>query len=192
MEALLGATAAWRTPGTFFRDGDPDIDWFTLATVEHTHRLGRAFVSDHFDEFDVATKAFFEQGLATDVDTYMAARLRRFGYIREIDDLLGADGFLLTPTNAASGWLADGRVTASSEPGQLPPEVYSTAVQNVLGLPAITLPAGLLDNGVPFGVQITGPRWSEGQLLHFARLWEEAYPWPLTAPGYEPLDSFLS
>jgi Asp-tRNA(Asn)/Glu-tRNA(Gln) amidotransferase A subunit family amidase len=154
-------------------------------------RVGRENLINNWSQLDIASQAFMEQGLNTSVDEYMAARVRRFEYIRNYDELLGSDTFLLTPAVAAAGWLADSRVTPDSPVGQLPPEVYSTAVQNMVGLPAISLPAGQLDSGVPFGLQITGPRWSDGELLALAREWEVHFPWELTAPGYEPLDSFL-
>ena len=191
VESLFSATATWKNPGTFTPSGDPDLDWFTICSTEHMFRVGRDTLTKNWDQLHVASQAFMEQGMQTSVDEYMAARIRRFEYIRNYDELLGSDTFLLTPAVAAAGWLADGRVTQDASEGQLPPEVYSTAVQNVLGLPAISLPAGILDCGVPFGIQITGPRWSDGQLLALAREWEAQFPWVLTAPGYEPLDSFL-
>jgi Asp-tRNA(Asn)/Glu-tRNA(Gln) amidotransferase A subunit family amidase len=191
MEGLLGVSSTWKNPGTFTPGGDPDLDWFTICSTEHMFRVGRELLTVKWDVLDVASQAFMEQGLKTSVDEYMAARIRRFEYVRNYDELLGQDTFLLTPAVAAAGWLADGRVTEDAPVGQLPPEVYSTAVQNILGLPAISLPAGMLDSGVPFGIQITGPRWSDGQLLALAREWEAQFPWPLTAPGYEPLDAFL-
>jgi len=191
MEELFGVTSSWKNPGTFTPAGDPDLDWFTICSTEHMFRVGRQTLLDNWSELDIASQTFMEQGLSTSVDEYMAARIRRFDYVRNFDELLGTNTFLLTPAVAAAGWLADGRVTDDAPVGQLPPEVYSTAVQNIVGLPAISLPAGMLDCGVPFGIQITGPRWSDGQLLAFAREWEARFPWPLTAPGYEPFDSFL-
>jgi len=191
LEELVGTTSVWKNPGTFTPGGDPDLDWFLLCSTEHMFRVGRENLINNWSQLDIASQAFMEQGLNTSVDEYMAARVRRFEYIRNYDELLGSDTFLLTPAVAAAGWLADSRVTPDSPVGQLPPEVYSTAVQNMVGLPAISLPAGQLDSGVPFGLQITGPRWSDGELLALAREWEVHFPWELTAPGYEPLDSFL-
>jgi Asp-tRNA(Asn)/Glu-tRNA(Gln) amidotransferase A subunit family amidase len=192
LEDLFGTSSTWKNPGTFTPSGDPDLDWFLICSTEHMFRVGRENLTKNWDLLHVASQAFMEQGLNTSIDEYMAARVRRFEYIRNYDELLGSNTFLLTPAVAAAGWLADGRVTPDAPIAGLPPEVYSTAVQNMVGLPAISLPAGHLDSGVPFGLQITGPRWSDGQLLALAREWEARYPWQLTAPGYAPLDSFLS
>jgi amidase/aspartyl-tRNA(Asn)/glutamyl-tRNA(Gln) amidotransferase subunit A len=39
---------------------------------------------------------------------------------------------------------------------------------------------------LPFGLQLTGPRYSDGWLLDLATAWEAAHPWPRQAPGYAP------
>jgi Asp-tRNA(Asn)/Glu-tRNA(Gln) amidotransferase A subunit family amidase len=113
------------------------------------------------------------------------ARRRRFEYVRELDELLGDDGVIATPAIAAEGWSAEGVMPGASEPG-LPAEVYNSAVQNVTGHPAISVPSGLLPNGLPFGLQFTGPRFRDDMLLDLADAWERARPWPVSAPGYDP------
>jgi aspartyl-tRNA(Asn)/glutamyl-tRNA(Gln) amidotransferase subunit A len=44
----------------------------------------------------------------------------------------------------------------------------STVAQNIAGLPSVTVPAGHDAEGMPIGVQITGPPWSEPVLLNVA------------------------
>jgi Asp-tRNA(Asn)/Glu-tRNA(Gln) amidotransferase A subunit family amidase len=39
---------------------------------------------------------------------------------------------------------------------------------------------------VPFGLQVTAARFRDELLLDVAKRWEQAQPWPSTAPGYEP------
>jgi Asp-tRNA(Asn)/Glu-tRNA(Gln) amidotransferase A subunit family amidase len=109
-----------------------------------------------------------------------------------MDELLGHDGLLLTPTVASAGWLADGRLDASSPIHGLPPEVYSTAMQNITGHPALTLPAGTLSTGLPFGLQVSAPHFHDYRLLDLAAIYESAYPWARTAPGYSDLAETLN
>ena len=189
LSALLGRPVEWRDAHGFFPDGDPDLDWFTVTTAEHVAALGRAWVQDHFDEFHVSTREFLGAGLKVSAEEYLDARRRRYLYVRTLDELLGDDGVLLTPTVASEGWLADGRRSADAEVHGLPPEVYSTAVQNVTGNPALSVPMGTLPTGLPFGLQMTAPHLHDRRLLDLAARVESAYPWPRTAPGYEPLDA---
>lgn len=57
-----------------------------------------------------------------------------------------------------------------------------TAVFNVTGQPAISVPAGLDERGLPVGVQLVGRHCSEETLLQMALQLEQAAPWPLVAP----------
>jgi Asp-tRNA(Asn)/Glu-tRNA(Gln) amidotransferase A subunit family amidase len=189
MADLLGAPVQWRDAATFFPDGDPDLDWFIVAGAEHVAALGRTWVEEHFDEFHVSTREFLGAGLRVDIDDYLAARRRRFAYVRTLDELLGEDGLLLTPTVASEGWLADGRVDENATAPGMPPDVYSTVVQNTTGHPALTLPVGHLPTGLPFGLQVTAAHYHDRRLLDLAALFEAAHPWARCAPGYEPLTS---
>ena len=57
-----------------------------------------------------------------------------------------------------------------------------TAVFNVTGQPAASIPAGFDDNGLPVGIQIVGRHCSEEMLLQLAAQLETAAPWPTLAP----------
>lgn len=184
---LLGLVVEWRDAEGFFRDGDPDLDWFTVTTAEHVAALDRAWVIEHMNEFHVSTQEFLGAGLRVSAEEYLAARRRRYQYVRTLDELLGDEGLLLTPTVASEGWLADGRLSAESDVHGLPPDAYSTAMQNVTGNPALSIPFGRLPTGLPFGLQFTAPHFHDRRLLDLAALVESAYPWSRTAPGYEPL-----
>jgi Asp-tRNA(Asn)/Glu-tRNA(Gln) amidotransferase A subunit family amidase len=187
----LDSPVTWLEPASFFTNGDPDLDWFTVTTAEHVAALGRAWVEAHFDEFHVATQEFFTAGMAIAIDEYLAARRRRYEYVRVMDERLAGGALLLTPTVAAEGWLADGRMPGAGAVHGLAPEVYSTALQNITGHPALTLPFGHLPSGLPFGLQVTAARGHDYRLLDLARVMEETYPWARVAPGFTPLDAIL-
>jgi amidase len=57
-----------------------------------------------------------------------------------------------------------------------------TGVFNVTGQPAMSVPAGLDDDGLPFGLQFAGRLGSEATLLRLALALEDALPWPRLAP----------
>jgi amidase len=45
------------------------------------------------------------------------------------------------------------------------------------GLPALTLPAGFGETGLPAGIQIIGPKGSDAQLLALANAYHSVNPW---------------
>ena len=45
------------------------------------------------------------------------------------------------------------------------------------GIPALSVPCGLTAAGLPVGLQIIGPQWSEALLLQFGAAYEQAHPW---------------
>ena len=57
-----------------------------------------------------------------------------------------------------------------------------TIPANIVGNPAISIPAGTVD-GLPVGLQIIGRHHEDALLLELARVLEQERPWPLVAPG---------
>ncbi|MDG1458812.1 MAG: amidase [Pseudoprimorskyibacter sp.] len=49
---------------------------------------------------------------------------------------------------------------------------------SLLGLPAISLPAGFGPDGLPMGVQVFGPPDSDAHILQIAQSWHRCNPWP--------------
>ncbi len=168
------------TPEQLFGGRRMDDDWFNICGVEHAHLFGRAWFDEHLDELTPSIRYFFEGGFACPMEEYQAARRRRFEYVRALDDLLGDDGVLVSPVMATDACPAEG---AEEGTGADP---YVCAAQNITGHPALSVPAGFYPSGVPFGLQVTAPRFRDELLLDVAKRWEQAQPWPLTAPGYEP------
>ena len=54
---------------------------------------------------------------------------------------------------------------------------------NVWGLPAISVPCGFTSAGLPIGLQIAGPAWSEAGILRLAYAYEQATPWHRREPS---------
>jgi Asp-tRNA(Asn)/Glu-tRNA(Gln) amidotransferase A subunit family amidase len=159
-------------------------DWFVTIAVEELAWLGRAWVEEHLSAFSDAFRSAMEDALGYSVDQYLQARLRRFRYAADVDRLLGDDVVLVCPTHGLEGWLADGTVPGSGRPPGA--EGYNLGEFNLSGHPAVSVPAGMASIGIPFGLQIVGPRYRDDLVLELAAAWEQARPWPLAAPGYEP------
>jgi Asp-tRNA(Asn)/Glu-tRNA(Gln) amidotransferase A subunit family amidase len=165
--------------------GDPYDDWFVQCAYEHLHLLGRETVHAVMDRFSPDFRDAMESALRIEPQTYMEARRRRFDYCRELDLLLGEDAVLLTPTMTLEGWAPDGIVPGTDRIAD-GAEGYNCEPFNLTGHPALSVPAGVSPNGVPFGLQVVGPRFRDDLVLTLGEAWERASPWPMSAPGYEP------
>ncbi|HKK84622.1 MAG TPA: amidase family protein, partial [Roseovarius sp.] len=54
---------------------------------------------------------------------------------------------------------------------------------SLAGLPAVAMPAGFGENGLPMGVQLIGPRGGDGALLRLAQAYHDATDWPGRRPA---------
>jgi aspartyl-tRNA(Asn)/glutamyl-tRNA(Gln) amidotransferase subunit A len=61
-------------------------------------------------------------------------------------------------------------------PGGVEPWLRNTRSLNVFGLPAVSIPCGFTDEGLPVGLQIAGPKFGESSVLAFAHAFEQATP----------------
>ncbi|MEX2274458.1 MAG: amidase [Actinomycetota bacterium] len=168
--------------------GNIDEDWFTYIAAEHAHYLGRERIEANADSFTPGFLETMREGLVITAEQYLAVRRRRFEYCRALDELLGEDGLLVQPTMPTEGWDPTG-ATPDDPNASAAATAYNTQAANITAHPALSVPAGRLPDGMPFGLQITGPRFRDGLVLEFGARWERANAWPSTAPGYTSFGS---
>jgi aspartyl-tRNA(Asn)/glutamyl-tRNA(Gln) amidotransferase subunit A len=53
---------------------------------------------------------------------------------------------------------------------------------NYYGLPAISIPCGFTNDGLPLGLQVAGPEWGESKVLDVAHKFQKATNWHLKHP----------
>ena len=66
------------------------------------------------------------------------------------------------------------------------PELENTGQFNVYGIPAISVPCGFTSGGLPVGLMIAGPRFSESSVLALASAYERATEWHARKPPLQP------
>jgi aspartyl-tRNA(Asn)/glutamyl-tRNA(Gln) amidotransferase subunit A len=123
-------------------------------------------------------------GAGIDASGYIGARRRLAEQRRAMAGVFSAVDVLLTPTTPVpSPPLAQYPATFE---GVLALEgssiLRNTRPFNMFGIPAITLPCGATDAGLPIGLQLAGPAWQERRLFDFARAFESATAWYARRP----------
>jgi Asp-tRNA(Asn)/Glu-tRNA(Gln) amidotransferase A subunit family amidase len=165
-----------------------DDDWYTVVAIEERVWVGGDELDARSEDLTAYMRHADQLAKRTSVDDYVAARRRRFLMVKLLDHLLGVDAVLVSPTMCVEGFLVDGRFPGDGEVDATPIGAYNTVAANITGHPAISVPAGVSANGVPFGLMITGPRFRDDLVLALAERWEAAQPWSLAAPSYQPFD----
>jgi aspartyl-tRNA(Asn)/glutamyl-tRNA(Gln) amidotransferase subunit A len=64
--------------------------------------------------------------------------------------------------------------------------IANTSPFNQYGIPAVTVPCGFSQSGLPIGLTLAGARFSEGKLLALARAFEQATDWHTRRPELSP------
>ena len=120
-----------------------------------------------------------ERGRRVSGARYLATISRIWQLRNHADQVFGEADFLLTPTSAAMPWPCE--IPFPTRIGGLDagPRAHAvfTGFVNLLGLPAISLPACITSNGQPIGFQLVARYGEEDALLDFATAYEAAFPW---------------
>ena len=78
---------------------------------------------------------------------------------------------ILSPTAPETASPINGE---ARDPSAVYSEDFSTVSQSLAGLPAISVPCGNDSRGLPIGMQLTGPAFSESLLIFAGECYEEA------------------
>jgi aspartyl-tRNA(Asn)/glutamyl-tRNA(Gln) amidotransferase subunit A len=187
----------------FFDDLDPEV----ASAMEHALHGIETLVADIREvKLDVPADrtlqtaesfAYHAESVAKNPDQYQPETLRRIRtgekvtaaeYIqkrreleqarRSIVSVFADVDVLVTPTTPIPApSIAELRATPEAlRPAELK-LLRNTRPWNVWGLPAISLPCGFTQSGLPIGLQIAGPHWREDLVLRLAHAYEQATAW---------------
>ncbi len=88
------------------------------------------------------------------------------------------------PTSPATAFAIGSKV---DDPVQMYLNDIFTIPAPLAGLPALSIPCGFDGKGLPVGLQLTGPHFSEARLLGIAHRYQHASDWHLRVPSETPL-----
>lgn len=192
----------------FFEDLDPEV----ASAMEHALDVLRSSAKEVRDlEFDVPTQrtlqsaesyAYHKEMAARSPELYQPETLRRIQaganveqaeierrrqllakFRRDIDDVFREVDVLITPTTPIPApSIADLKHADSLRERELI-LLRNTRPFNVWGLPAVSVPCGFTQSGLPIGLQIAGHHWQEIKVLQLAHSYEQATAWHKRQPS---------
>jgi aspartyl-tRNA(Asn)/glutamyl-tRNA(Gln) amidotransferase subunit A len=157
--------------------------WWTICLAEASAYHQQTLV-ERAQDFGPIVRERLQTGLAIPAVQYLQAQRARRAAVLEFDKLLDRVDLLVLPaTFAEAPLIAAADAVHSSE--VLRRRTVPTAPFNLLGLPAVSVPCGFTDSGLPVGLQIAGRRGEDRLVLAAAHLYEQSAGWWTRRP---PLD----
>jgi len=126
------------------------------ASVVHQRRI-----AEQPQGFGETTRLQIEAGFAVPATAYVRAQQLRRDLSARFRALFAEVDALLSP---AVPWVAPAEDPALNDEAGAGEMLYS-AVYNLVGLPAASVPCGLSAQGLPMGLQIVGPRGADERVL---------------------------
>jgi aspartyl-tRNA(Asn)/glutamyl-tRNA(Gln) amidotransferase subunit A len=106
---------------------------------------------------------------------------------RQVDDAFKDFDLIVVPTQKILPPLLDELIKRAHQTEPSNPRVVSNCSPfNIMGLPAVSIPCGFSKSGLPIGLMIAGPTFSEGKVLAVAQAYEKATQWHLRKPPLMP------
>lgn len=163
-----------------------EISWLRNAALANglmTTADGAAYhrerLKEHPDWFGEDVRQRLEMGAAYTSTEYALARRTQAEARREAEVFFESHELLLLPTTPISAPLLEGD-NAVERARQL---TRFTAPFNLTGLPALSLPCGFTQNGLPIGLQIVSRPWNEVGILRAGLAYENGTDWRKSRPN---------
>jgi aspartyl-tRNA(Asn)/glutamyl-tRNA(Gln) amidotransferase subunit A len=135
------------------------------ATVMATEAaaIHRATLEERAGDYSVVMREFVERGGEIRGMDYLDAQRFRLRFRNFVDSLFGNCDVVLTPSTPTA---APRSRESTGDPSFQTPWTFA-------GVPAISIPSGLSEDGLPFGIQLIGRRFEEGRMLGVAAWCEQ-------------------
>ncbi|MBT5435499.1 MAG: amidase, partial [Rhodospirillaceae bacterium] len=198
-DAVRSAAGMCAQLGHTVEESAPEIDYepylaaqkiiwcaYTAYGVNQIARATERTPSEH--NLQATTWATYVAGLDVTAEAFMNAVAHYDGVVRRASAFFDKHDVLLTPTCTITP-----RTLGTFDPDapgatvgmifdQLGPHETFTALFNATGQPAISLPLGQGDTGLPIGIQVVSRFGRDDVLLALAATLEEAMPWKDRVP----------
>ena len=134
----------------------------------------------------IPTRRSLQRGADAKAAEYIRGHWRLELLRRTIDDSFKDVDLVVLPTRRRTPRTVDASIKREETDVPRNPELENTGAFNVYGIPAISVPCGFTAAGLPVGLMIAGPRFSEGKVLALAHAFEQATDFHTKRPPIRP------
>lgn len=145
----------------------------------------RPYIRSRPGDFNPITRYMVEGAEFIPATEYIHAQRLRKTITMQVREAFSHVDAVLLPTAPATAYAADERSTAPEAWSDDPIHRYTfyTAIFNLTGQPALTLPCGFSSTGMPIGLQVAGRPFEESTVFQVAKAYERATDWHLRRPS---------
>jgi aspartyl-tRNA(Asn)/glutamyl-tRNA(Gln) amidotransferase subunit A len=162
-----------------------DLSWMgdlaqanTRMTQSDAAAFHRERLISHPEWFGTDIRQRLETGAALPSSDYVLARHLQTEGRRSFEMFFTKYDLLLLPTTPVFAPLIEG-TGAIEAARQL---TRFTSPFNITGLPALSVPSGFSENGLPLGLQFISKHWGESKVLQAGHAFEQATQWHFRCP----------
>jgi len=153
--------------------------WFPIAAREALESHAATFPS-RADEHGLYMREFLGLGAQVTDEQYQALGAIRADYVERLRAVLGSVDAVACPAGGAPFEVSDeiqyGSMSAV-QPMMANVHMEFTIPADLAGTPAIVVPCGFSEAGLPYSIQLMGDRMGEPTLCRIAQAYEQATEW---------------
>ena len=183
-ELFRETVARFRELGADLHPDDPGLTnpidtWNTIACVDNLASEGPLLATGRVG---ADARELIEAGRAYSGADYARARNEQAAYAAAFGRFMDRYDLFLTPAMEVVAFPhgTTGPVSVEGEPigEHFDDWCHFCYPANLTGAPAISVPMGAAEHGMPVGLQLTGRRHGDATVLRAAAAWERLAPWP--------------
>src|SRR5262249_11005845 len=157
-----------------------------IALAGETNAYHEEFFTRTPERYQIPTRRNLQNNANRKASDYVRARWKLELLRRTIDDSFADIDLVVLPTRRRIPRKIDAAIKRERTDKPLNPELENTGQFNASGIPAISVPCGFSSAGLPVGLMIAGPRFSEARVLALASAYERATDWHTRKPPLTP------
>jgi aspartyl-tRNA(Asn)/glutamyl-tRNA(Gln) amidotransferase subunit A len=160
----------------------PAYERLPVASVE-AYAFHLPYFSKTPELYQTMTRQRIASGATVTATAYVEGRRELDRLRRAVGDVFSSVDLLVTPTSPVRQMtIEEGAIPDVPPAGGVALSLRNTQPFDIFGLPAISVPCGFTRDGMPIGLQITGPRFGESRVLALANAYQQVTDWHTRQP----------
>jgi len=164
----------------------PSMNNITLALGAELYAYHEQYYTQYPGRYQLRARHILRDRANLKASDYIRARWEMDRLRRTIDDAFSDFDLIVVPTRHQPPRTIDVALKLDESDTPRNPEADNNGYFNACGIPAISIPCGFTRDGLPIGLQISGPHFAESKILALAQSYQNATQWHTRKPKLAP------